>query len=63
MKLKRYLKKNGIKQAEFAAAIGVSKQAVVWWVSDNSHRRRPNTENLRKIKKFTNGKVTANDFV
>jgi transcriptional regulator with XRE-family HTH domain len=62
MKLKTYLKKNKITQAEFAASIGVSKQAVVWWVSKNDHRRRPNTENLRKIKSITKGKVTANDF-
>jgi transcriptional regulator with XRE-family HTH domain len=62
MKLKKYLKKNGITQAQFAAEIGVSKQAVVWWVSEGEHHRRPNPENIQKIKRYSKGKVTANDF-
>ena len=62
MKLKKYLKLNKITYREFAAQIGVSKQSVVWWVSTNQFKRRPNAANIKKIKKTTGGKVTANDF-
>ncbi len=59
MKLSAYLTNNGIADADFAAAIGVERQAVHRY---KSGLRFPNKSVLTKIFEKTGGQVTANDF-
>jgi transcriptional regulator with XRE-family HTH domain len=59
MKLSAYLSLNEISDADFAAAIGVERQAVHRY---RSGQRTPTKAILGKIFKRTAGQVTANDF-
>jgi transcriptional regulator with XRE-family HTH domain len=61
MKLDDYLREHGLTSAQFAKDAGlVGKQTV------HNYRhglRFPTSENLRRIREATNGKVTSEDFV
>lgn len=59
MKLAAYLEKNGLTQAAFAEAIGVSVFAVGKYVRAE---RVPRPQILARIRAQTDGEVTANDF-
>ncbi len=60
MKLATYLEMNGLTQAAFAEAIGVSVFAVGKYVRAE---RVPRPQILARIRAQTGGEVTANDFV
>lgn len=59
MKLKDYLKKNGIKQTWMAEQIDYSATHLTNIING---RFLPSAKLLRKIETFTNGQVTALDF-
>ena len=59
MKLSAYLSSNELSDAEFAAAIGVERQAVHRY---RSGLRVPTKAVLTKIFEVTGGQVSANDF-
>lgn len=59
MKLVAYLQVNGIKQRDFAAALGVAQGQVSDWCSG---RKIPSKENMLKIVAYTKGAVMPNDF-
>lgn len=59
MKLKTYLKKEGLTLREFAKKIGVT-HAAIWKYSQGT--RTPSLKNLKIIEKVTKGKVTYRDF-
>jgi transcriptional regulator with XRE-family HTH domain len=59
MKLSAYLAHNEVSDADFAAAIGVERQAVHRY---KSGLRFPTKSVLTKIFEQTCGQVTANDF-
>lgn len=59
MKLSAYLTSKEISDADFAAAIGVERQAVHRY---KSGLRFPTKAVLTKIFECTDGQVTANDF-
>lgn len=60
MKLKEYLKENGIRQKQFAKLAGITELAVHRYIKGD---RKPDCESLVKIKEATGGKVDAEDFV
>jgi len=60
MKLADFLSERGMSQTEFAAAIGVSQVAVSRYLAG---QRMPRIEQLSRIRQFTQGAVTADDFV
>lgn len=60
MNLDTYLNNNQIKKANFAKAIGVSVQALYRYLSGD---RTPRPAIIRRIKRATNGEVTANSFI
>ena len=59
MKLKDYLRANGIKSEDFAKSLDVSHGGVLKWVTGE---RFPRPYALAKIENATDGQVTANDF-
>lgn len=60
MRLNEYIEDNQVKVAEFAVAIGVTRDCVYKYMSG---KRKPTDEIiLQNIKVETQGKVTANDF-
>mgnify|MGYP003649266088 CR=1 FL=1 len=59
MKLKTYLEKARINQADFARLIKASPSAVTRWVVGN---RRPEIAQMRVIERVTKGQVRAEDF-
>lgn len=59
MKIRSYLKSNKITQAEFAALVGTSAQAISCFCLG---QRIPRPDVMRKIFDATNGAVTPNDF-
>jgi len=59
MKLKDFLEKEGISNAEFAKRIGVSKMTISRYVRGEAI---PKPDIMRRIVKDTKNKVTANDF-
>lgn len=59
MKIRFYLKSNKITQAEFAALVGTSAQAISCFCLG---QRIPRPDVMRKIFDATNGAVTPNDF-
>jgi transcriptional regulator with XRE-family HTH domain len=59
MHLRRYLSANGISPPDFAAAIGVSNQAVHRYVNGE---RIPRPDVMDRIKRATKGNVKADDF-
>lgn len=61
MQLESYLSENDISIPQFAMKIGASNRAVVWRYLNGI--RRPSDEMLERIKRATNGHVTANDFI
>lgn len=60
MRLADYLADQQLKDATFAAQIGVSRQAVGRY---KFGERRPDWDVLQRIAKATDGKVTPNDFL
>lgn len=60
MKLKKYIKENGLTVKEMALKLGVSRQAVHGWLNGNSV---PGAANLYKITMITGGAVALSDFV
>lgn len=59
MKLADYLNDNGLTHADFAQAIGVSKETVRRYMVGD---RRPKPHIMEKIATATDCQVTANDF-
>ncbi len=60
MTLKEYLDTNGLTQAEFAQAVGVTQQAIsIWLRGEQLPRRRA----LERIAAATKGHVRPNDFL
>ena len=59
MKLREYLKKNKIRQAEFAAIIGVSHRGLKYYISGSY---MPSREIMIEIARATDFEVTPNDF-
>lgn len=59
MKLRAYLREQGIKTEDFAKRLKVSKSAVAMW---ERGERMPRRDALARIAKITDGEVTANDF-
>lgn len=59
MKLGAWLTAKEILPKDFAAGVGVDKSLVSRWLDGTVIPRR---ENMRRIREFTNGEVTANDF-
>lgn len=51
--------KSGMDPKMFAAQVGVTKQAVLFWIEGV---RKPRPEALARIVAATNGTVTADDF-
>lgn len=59
MQLLAYLTENGLSDAEFAARIGVSRQAVHRYKTGS---RIPDRPTMVRISKETENQVTADDF-
>lgn len=59
MKLKSFLRFNGISNREFSKNLGISNVSLSRYMSGN---RLPNTKILNKIYQLTDGLVDANDF-
>ncbi len=59
MRLKAFLKKSGMSEAEFAVAIGRHKVSVCRYVTGV---RRPDAETMRLIRDVTGGMVSERDF-
>lgn len=59
MKLREYLEKNRIFQAEFAKKIGVTQGIISYYVNG---RTMPTRKNMQRIIEVTGGEVTADDF-
>jgi transcriptional regulator with XRE-family HTH domain len=59
MKLKTYLAKAHINQADFARLINASRASVTRWVLGN---RRPEIAQMREIERVTKGQVRVKDF-
>ena len=59
MRLKNFLKREGISDAEFAQQIGVTRFAVFRW---RKELRLPRAEHKILIHKITKGKVTYRDW-
>ena len=59
MKLPTYLKRKGLRIAEFAQEISVHEKTVSRYLSG---KRIPSSEVLKRIVVATEGEVTANDF-
>jgi transcriptional regulator with XRE-family HTH domain len=60
MKLRDYMDKNSISDSSMAHFLGVSAAAVFNW---KTGARMPRMQYLQKISEYTQGQVTANDFV
>jgi len=60
MKLAAYLLEKSIDLPDFAAAVGVSKEAVRLWIAGE---RTPRAMQMQSIIDATNGAVTPNDFL
>lgn len=60
MKLAAYLSANDIRDSDFAARIGVTRQTL-WRYK--SGERRPEWDVLERISRETGGQVTPNDFL
>lgn len=58
MKLRDWLKHQGMNQTEFARKTGVSKASVSYWLSGKTH---PTYNTYLKIKEITNGRVTQEE--
>jgi len=58
MKLRDWLKKHEMTQADFAKGIGVSKSTVTYWLNG---KQGPNRNTHKRIKEFTNGAVTQEE--
>jgi len=59
MELRKYLKEKNIKIIKFANDIEATRDTVQKWLAKKS---RPNKTYMPKVVKYTNGKVTPNDF-
>ncbi len=59
MKLGAWLTAKEMLPSAFADGIGVDKSLVSRWLDGSVIPRR---DNMRRIREFTNGEVTANDF-
>ena len=53
-KLKAYLKRNNLKQGEFAKMLGVGESLVSLWISD---KRRPGRNRLVQLSQVTGIKI------
>lgn len=60
MKLSAWLKQQRLTPAEFGKLMGVKSSATV--PRYLAGIRRPSKENMKKIKRLTHGKVTADSF-
>jgi DNA-binding transcriptional regulator YdaS (Cro superfamily) len=60
MNLKTYLTLRGEKYQHFAARVGVTPQAVWFWL--NNGKRHPSPRTMARILSATDGQVTPNDF-
>ena len=60
MTLAEFLTERGLSQAAFGAEIGVSGASISRWIGG---QRAPSASQVRKIKKLTNGRVTADDLL
>lgn len=60
MRLTEYLKSNSISNADFAARIGVTVQALSRY---RRNERKPEWVVLERIQSATDGAVTPNDFL
>jgi len=60
MKLREYLKENGIVHGFFAAKLGTTSQHLSIWLSGNS---KPRLEMIAKIEELTKGKVALKDWI
>lgn len=59
MKLDTYLRRHEITAAEFALAIGVTRQAIYHYLGG---KRQPSRPTMRKITAATSGAVKRKDF-
>ena len=59
MKLRAYMQKEGLGDAQFAERIGVHRQTVRQY---REGKRIPRPEIMRRIVEVTGGEVTAQDF-
>ncbi len=59
MKLKTWIKKNKLQFKEFAEKLEVSRQSVSLWISG---RMTPMKIHQKKIKEFTGGQVSEEDW-
>lgn len=60
MKLKTWIKAEGISDAEFARRLGVNPTQVSRWLAG---KVRPDWDYLKKIILITRGQVSADDFI
>ena len=60
MKLREWLDKSGMDDAEFAEKIGKSPSFVSYLASGS---KRPSLDTIDEIARVTKGEVTANDFM
>jgi len=59
MKLSAWMSKNNVKPEAAATELGVSVRTLYRYMADE---RVPDKPTMRRIRKFTLGEVTANDF-
>jgi transcriptional regulator with XRE-family HTH domain len=60
MRLSKWMEREGVTAAQFAADLGASRDGVHKWMQ---RQRVPRPEHLRKIYDYTKGAVTPTDFV
>ena len=59
MKLKKYLKENGLSEKDFAEILGVTQAHINYLVHG---KKNPSAPLTKRIEEVTNGEVTFNDL-
>lgn len=60
MTLNEWLRKHGLRKADLARQLGVTRGTITKWCKGDSD---PTTENWREIARLTKGEVTPNDHI
>ena len=60
MKLRDWMKKNGVKQDQFAVETGIGQSTLSQFCTG---ARRPSLKMMGRIREATKGEVTPNDFL